>query len=410
VRPRITVVGSINLDLVARCERMPRAGETVSGASFSRVPGGKGANQALACSRLGAEVTLIGAIGRDSFAEEALVELREASVDLRLTEVDAPTGVALVVVDRSGETAIVVAPGANDTLAGVDLPEHDAVLCQLEIPDAAVVSAWERCTGTFCLNAAPARPVTVDPDVTVVNRYELESLSARDGFVAVTQGAEDAVLLEDGEEIAKATPPRVEVVDGTGAGDAFHGLLSGVAAGGARACRGTRARVCRGSLGRLPFRCAILASHSRRGRRASYALALELVEQPLWRDDAEALLDPVAEKCAGYSSGSERHSDPSRLAEAVAGGFGPVDRQRVPAGLDELDGHPRLRRGRGSEKDEDLSPDLGDVFAPRMVLRGFGQRKRESADLDADVSHASDDSPPVPRAKRGADVGAPLGS
>jgi len=221
VRPRITVVGSINLDLVARCERMPRAGETVSGASFSRVPGGKGANQALACSRLGAEVTLIGAIGRDSFAEEALVELREASVDLRLTEVDAPTGVALVVVDRSGETAIVVAPGANDTLAGVDLPEHDAVLCQLEIPDAAVVSAWERCTGTFCLNAAPARPVTVDPDVTVVNRYELESLSHRDGVVAVTHGAEDAVLLEDGEEIAKATPPHVEVVDGTGAGDAF---------------------------------------------------------------------------------------------------------------------------------------------------------------------------------------------
>ena len=224
--PRITVVGSINLDLVARCERLPRVGETVTGATFSRVPGGKGANQALACARLGAAVTLIGAVGRDSFAEEALSELREARVTLDVETSPEPTGVALITVDAAGETEIVVAPGANGTLDEVELPpDHDAVLCQLEIPDEALVSAWEACTGFFCLNAAPARAAAVDPDLTVVNRYELEALARRDGLVAVTLGAEGAVLLEDGDEIARAAPPAVEVVDGTGAGDAFTACL-----------------------------------------------------------------------------------------------------------------------------------------------------------------------------------------
>jgi ribokinase len=221
VRPRITVVGSINLDLVARCERLPRAGETVSGATFSRVPGGKGANQAIACARLGADVTLIGAVGGDSFADEALAGLREAGVTLDVRGVDEPTGVALILVDAFGENQIVVAPGANSTLRELELPAHDAVLCQLEIPDKAVFSAWEECTGFFCLNAAPARPVAVDADLTVVNRYELESLSRRDGLVAVTLGAEGATLVDDGEEIARADPPAVEAVDGTAAGDAF---------------------------------------------------------------------------------------------------------------------------------------------------------------------------------------------
>ncbi|HLB04260.1 MAG TPA: ribokinase [Gaiellaceae bacterium] len=223
--PRIVVVGSINLDLVARCERLPRVGETVSGASFLRVPGGKGANQAVACARLGAEVALVGAVGADSFADEALAGLLEAGVALELERSDEPTGVALILVDGSGETVIVVAPGANATLSAVELPEHDAVLAQLEIPDEAVLSAWEQCTGTFCLNAAPARPISVDPDLTVVNRYELESLSRRDGLVAVTLGAEGAILLDDGDEIARAAPPAVEAVDGTAAGDAFTACL-----------------------------------------------------------------------------------------------------------------------------------------------------------------------------------------
>ena len=223
--PRITVVGSINLDLVARCGRLPRPGETVTNATFARFPGGKGANQAVACARLGAEVTMIGALGTDAFADEALAGLRDAGVTLELAESDEPTGVALIVVDEAGETAIVVAPGANRDLREVTLPAHDAVLCQLEIPNVVVEAAWERCEGVFCLNAAPARPVAVDADLTVVNRWELETVTRREGLLAVTLGAEGAALYEDGEEVARAAPPLVEAVDGTAAGDAFTACL-----------------------------------------------------------------------------------------------------------------------------------------------------------------------------------------
>ena len=222
---RITVVGSVNLDLVARVERLPEPGETVGGATFARVPGGKGANQAVACARLGADVTMIAAVGRDAMADEALAGLRDAGVTLQLEESDVPTGVALVQVDGEGETTIAVAPGANGTLTRVELPPHDAVLCQLEVPDEAVLSAWERCAGMFCLNAAPAHPIAVDADLTVVNRHELEALVRRDGLVALTLGAEGAVLLDDGDEIARAEPPPVDAVDGTAAGDAFTACL-----------------------------------------------------------------------------------------------------------------------------------------------------------------------------------------
>jgi ribokinase len=225
MRPRIVVVGSIDLDLVVRVPTLPRPGETVAGGTFAQVPGGKGANQAVACARLGADVTLIGAVGRDAQAEEALSGLRQAGVALRLAQAAEPTGVALIQVDAAGETTIAVAPGANATLGSVELPEHDAVLCQLEVPDEAVLSAWEAAAGLFCLNAAPARSLEVDPDLTVVNRLELDALSRRDGLVAVTLGAEGAVLLDDGEEIARATPPSVDAVDGTAAGDAFTACL-----------------------------------------------------------------------------------------------------------------------------------------------------------------------------------------
>ncbi len=127
--------------------------------------------------------------------------------------------------DAAGENEIVVAPGANVDVGGFELAPSDGVLCQLEIPDEAVVSAWEQAGGLFCLNAAPARPVTVDSDVAVVNGYELEALGRRDGLVAVTLGAAGAVLLEDGREVARATPPPVVAVDGTGAGDAFTACL-----------------------------------------------------------------------------------------------------------------------------------------------------------------------------------------
>jgi ribokinase len=228
--PSIAVVGSINLDLVARCERLPRPGETLTGAAFERVPGGKGANQALAAARLGAAVAMVGAVGEDPFADEALALLAEGGIDLGgVRRVGEPTGVALIVVGDDGENQIVVAPGANAAAETTDsLEAADAVLCQLEIPVASVVEAARRARFA-CLNAAPARPLPEglldDVDLLVVNRYEQEAVGRFDGLIALTLGAEGAVLLEAGEEIARATPPTVEAVDGTAAGDAFTACL-----------------------------------------------------------------------------------------------------------------------------------------------------------------------------------------
>lgn len=225
--PRIAVVGSANVDLVARCERLPRPGETVTDAQLDRVPGGKGANQAVACARLGARVRFVGRIGTDDLV---LRSLEREGVDVSgVVRDEGETGVALVVVDASGENLIVVAPGANARLRAEDVHvgESDAVMCQLEIPLEAVRAA---ATGApfFCLNAAPARgPLELEPepDLLVVNRYEYESAGPRGKLVALTLGAEGAVLLEEGREVARARPPRVETVDGTGAGDAFCAAL-----------------------------------------------------------------------------------------------------------------------------------------------------------------------------------------
>jgi ribokinase len=137
------------------------------------------------------------------------------------------SGVALILVEASGENVIVVAPGANSRLAtgDVDVGETDAVICQLEIPIAAVVAAAAKAP-FFCLNAAPARgTLELEPDLLVVNRYEYEAIGPRGKLVALTLGAEGAVLLEEGQEIARATPPEVDAVDGTAAGDAFCAAL-----------------------------------------------------------------------------------------------------------------------------------------------------------------------------------------
>jgi len=228
--PRIAVVGSVNLDLVARTERLPRPGETVSGASFDRVPGGKGANQAVAAARLGADVRFVGMVAVDDLADEALAGLEEAGVDLSgvrwITEPGMHTGVALIFVDGVGENEIVVAPGANAylTAAEIDVADADAVIAQLEIPDEAVYAAAQQAR-FFCLNAAPARPFDVEPDLLVVNRLEHEVSGNRGKLTAVTLGAEGAILIEDGEEVARAEPPSVRVVDGTAAGDAFTACL-----------------------------------------------------------------------------------------------------------------------------------------------------------------------------------------
>jgi ribokinase len=224
--PRLTVVGSINLDLVLQAERLPRPGETVSGASFARVPGGKGANQAVAAARLGAEVALVGCVGRDELAEDALAGLRGAGVADRWLAKDAPTGIALITVDAMGETTIVVAPGANAELRPEDLAFDgaDAILCQQEIPTETVARAADLAP-RFFLNAAPARNSAPPAELTIVNRLEFEALGERPGLVCLTLGAEGAVLLEDGAEVARAEPPAVEAVDGTAAGDAFTACL-----------------------------------------------------------------------------------------------------------------------------------------------------------------------------------------
>jgi ribokinase len=214
-------VGSINLDLVTRVERLPRPGETLSGATLERVPGGKGANQAVAAARLGANVRMIGCVGGDPNADEALAGLRAAAVRLDVPEVDAPTGVAIILIADDGENVIVVVPGANAHVGGFTVDGN--VLCQLEIPDEAVLEARAQATW-LCVNAAPARPLVVDADLVVANRYEAEVVGEQP-LLAVTMGAEGAVLLEHGQEIARARPPRVETVDGTAAGDAFTACL-----------------------------------------------------------------------------------------------------------------------------------------------------------------------------------------
>ena len=223
----LTVVGSVNLDLVARVRRLPRAGETVTGAAFDRHPGGKGANQAVAAARLGADVRFVGCVGDDGFADEALAGLREAGVRLDVTRTAGSTGVALILVDDEGENQIAVAPGANRSLQAPAVA-GETVLCQLEIP-IAIVEACAAEAGFLCVNAAPAVPlpaaVVERADLVVANRYELDALTAEPRLVALTLGAEGAVLLERGREVARAEPPPVTAVDGTAAGDAFTACL-----------------------------------------------------------------------------------------------------------------------------------------------------------------------------------------
>lgn len=224
---RITVVGSANIDHVARCERLPRPGETVTGATFERVPGGKGANQAVAAARLGADVRFVGRVGRDDLVLQSLIE---AGVDVRgVVSDDGETGVALILVDRAGENVIVVAPEANRRLRPEDVQvgDADAVICQLEIPLEAVQAARSQAR-FFCLNAAPALDLAgfgPAPDLIVVNRYEHERIEPGGSLIALTLGAEGAVLLENGREVARAQPPPVNAVDGTAAGDAFCAAL-----------------------------------------------------------------------------------------------------------------------------------------------------------------------------------------
>jgi ribokinase len=234
----ITVIGSINLDHLVEVERLPTPGETVLARRYRRAPGGKGANQALAAARLGSGVRLIGRVGEDPMAEDALSLLRDARVDLSgvMAEPRLPTGAAFVTVDAQAENQIVVAPGANAAFAPEHLPDVlDApLMLQLELPVPTVEAAVERATGFVALNLAPAAELSdamlARADLIVANEAESGFYGARvhegPGLVAITLGGRGARLFRDGRPIAQAQPPVVQVVDTVGAGDAFAAALT----------------------------------------------------------------------------------------------------------------------------------------------------------------------------------------
>lgn len=253
----ITVVGSINLDLIAHAARLPRPGETVVGDHFHAAPGGKGANQALAAARAGASVRIVGAVGRDAFAGQALGLLKEGGVDLtKVKETDQPTGTALIMVGDKGENIITVVPGANSLVAAhfvdsVNFRPGDCALLQLEIPVLAVSEALTRARAGHALtilNTAPFRgeaaPLLRQADIIVANETEFD-LYARalnmDGrirdeqmeafahttgrTVVVTLGAEGAIAASPSGMI-RVGAHRIEPVDTVGAGDTFCGYLA----------------------------------------------------------------------------------------------------------------------------------------------------------------------------------------
>ena len=236
--PTVAVIGSVNLDIVASAAKLPAPGETITGAELHRFPGGKGANQALAARRLGADVSLYACVGDDAAADEALALLREGGVDLSNCKVvaDAATGTALIAVAPSGENQIVVAPGANRSLEPGDLevPDVDALICQLEVPVDTVAHVAQKFDGFFCVNLAPAMRIDVSvlqrADLVVVNETESawygETLTACEGMVATTRGSGVATIEKDGEVLAKVSPPVVKAVDTTGAGDTFTAALT----------------------------------------------------------------------------------------------------------------------------------------------------------------------------------------
>lgn len=259
----VAVVGSINHDLGIPLARPPRPGETLLGGDVRWSPGGKGANQAVGCARLGLRTAMVGAVGTDRSGRQLIETFQSEAVDVsHVFEVDAPTGLAVVMVDRSGESTIVVSPGANGRLdaAHVDTARQTvesarAVLCQLEVPVATVQRAAELATGLVMLNPAPGR--RLDPellsrvDVLVPNRHELAALAGRDRprtlpeveqavrslggrprATVVTLGSDGALIVEDGTaEHVPALP--VQPVDTTGAGDSFCAALAAGLLGGA---------------------------------------------------------------------------------------------------------------------------------------------------------------------------------
>jgi ribokinase len=257
VTESVVVVGSVNVDLIVRVPSLPHPGETVIGGAFHRAHGGKGANQAAAAARLGAETWIIACVGDDPFGAEARQDLESRGVRLPfLGRGKRPTGVAVITVDHSGQNAIAVASGANEELDAdavgraigvLDVPRA-VVLANLEVSDDAVMAAAEAAEGRgwpFVLNPAPARPLdrslvsrchVLTPNEHEVRELGMSSvekvLNAGADAVAVTRGAEGVDLHRPGRKMHHQPAFPVEVVDTTGAGDAFSATLAwGIAAG-----------------------------------------------------------------------------------------------------------------------------------------------------------------------------------
>jgi ribokinase len=259
----IVVFGSLNVDLVTAVARLPKAGETVMGPDYALHPGGKGANQALAARRAGAEVVLVGAVGRDGFAEIALSLLARDGVDLtHVARLDAPTGAAFIAVADDGGNQIVVAAGANAradaaALSGLPLGENDILLLQREVPEEQCLiaaRAMKQAGGRVILNLAPAGPPSGDLlsclDMLIVNEHEALVLGEALGWPAlepdefarrvdaqrrlaciVTLGAE-GVVGWDGGVRRRLEAPNVVVVDTVAAGDSFCGAFAAALAAG----------------------------------------------------------------------------------------------------------------------------------------------------------------------------------
>jgi ribokinase len=228
---RIAVVGSINADFVLDVQTLPAPGQTVASSASRWLPGGKGANQAVAAARLGAHTFMHGAVGNDDAGQMCLSALQDNNVDTaHMQRVATLTGTAVVVVEESGENLIVISPGANEEAIPADVSNADAVILQHEIPASANLAAARAAHGLVVLNAAPVREVPNEMwdhvDVLVVNQHEHAAYGRTEGLVVVTLGADGAVAYRDGIEVARALPPAVNVVDTVGAGDTFTAALT----------------------------------------------------------------------------------------------------------------------------------------------------------------------------------------
>jgi len=267
----IAVVGSANLDLVVTVDRIPLAGETVMGGDLRRIPGGKGANQAVAAARLGRRVAMVGRVGHDEGGAILRSALHDDGVDTSMlrTSKGVASGVALISVARDGDNAIVVSPGANGHLTPADIVSASEVLAhasvtllQLEVPIDAVTAAARAAGGTVVLNPAPALRDRLPPeliaavDILVPNQTELATLTGHQHevdvdtaadlarrlpceAVVVTLGAQGALVVE-GEKALHVPAPKVEPVDTTAAGDSFCAALADALVGGATVPEATR--------------------------------------------------------------------------------------------------------------------------------------------------------------------------